>query len=487
MIKELKKESNYTTTENGALTNASTFSDCLDLFATAGALRHADDGEVIARVMRAYAESPELALKILFFARDVRGGLGERRFFRVALRYLADNAPQSVIKNIEYVPEFGRYDDLLALFGTECEAAALAYIKKAWDKDVAALDTERAEVTLLAKWLPSVNTSNADAVRAAKTVAKYLGLNDAQYRKTLTKLRARIKIIENNLRTRDYTFDYEKQPSGAMLKYRKAFMRNDGARYSEYLGRVAEGKAKMHTGTLTPYDIVYKCLDVLNISPAERKALDVTWNALPEFSCGNNALAVVDGSGSMYSWTSPSPAAIAQSLGIYLAEHAEGEYAGHFITFSRTPKLVEIKGKDIYEKVKYCASFNEVANTNIAAVFELILNTAVKNKLPQSELPSRLYIISDMEFDYCADGAELTNFEYAKAQYEANGYKLPELVFWNVDSRNTNQPVTMNDRGVILVSGFSPRIFDMVTGGNLSPYAYMLDVLNSERYACIKA
>lgn len=487
MIKELKKESNYTTTENGALTNASTFSDCLDLFATAGALRHADDGEVIARVMRAYAESPELALKILFFARDVRGGLGERRFFRVALRYLADNAPQSVIKNIEYVPEFGRYDDLLALFGTECEAAALAYIKKAWDKDVAALDTERAEVTLLAKWLPSVNTSNADAVRAAKTVAKYLGLNDAQYRKTLTKLRARIKIIENNLRTRDYTFDYEKQPSGAMLKYRKAFMRNDGARYSEYLGRVAEGKAKMHTGTLTPYDIVYRCLDVLNISPAERKALDVTWNALPEFSCGNNALAVVDGSGSMYSWTSPSPAAVAQSLGIYLAEHAEGEYAGHFITFSKTPKLVEIKGKDIYEKVKYCASFNEVANTNIAAVFELILNTAVKNKLPQSELPSRLYIISDMEFDYCADGAELTNFEYAKAQYEANGYKLPELVFWNVDSRNTNQPVTMNDRGVILVSGFSPRIFDMVTGGNLSPYAYMLDVLNSERYACIKA
>lgn len=487
MIKELKKESNYTTTENGALTNASTFSDCLDLFATAGALRHADDGEVIARVMRAYAESPELALKILFFARDVRGGLGERRFFRVALRCLADNAPHSVIKNIEYVPEFGRYDDLLALFGTECEAAALAYIKKAWDKDVAALDTERAEVTLLAKWLPSVNTSNADAVRAAKTVAKYLGLNDAQYRKTLTKLRARIKIIENNLRTRDYTFDYEKQPSGAMLKYRKAFMRNDGARYSEYLGRVAEGKAKMHTGTLTPYDIVYRCLDVLNISPAERKALDVTWNALPEFSCGNNALAVVDGSGSMYSWTSPSPAAVAQSLGIYLAEHAEGEYAGHFITFSKTPKLVEIKGKDIYEKVKYCASFNEVANTNIAAVFELILNTAVKNKLPQSELPSRLYIISDMEFDYCADGAELTNFEYAKAQYEANGYKLPELVFWNVDSRNTNQPVTMNDRGVILVSGFSPRIFDMVTGGNLSPYAYMLDVLNGERYACIKA
>lgn len=487
MIKELKKESNYTTTENGALTNASTFSDCLDLFATAGALRNAADDEVNARVMRAYAENPELALKILFFTRDVRGGLGERRFFRVALRYLADNAPQSVIKNIEYVPEFGRYDDLLALIGTECETAALAYIKTVWDKDVAALDTQGADVTLLAKWLPSVNTSCADTVRVAKIVAKYLGLGDAQYRKTLTKLRARIKIIENSLRVRDYTFDYEKQPSGAMLKYRKAFIRNDGARYSEYLARVAEGKATMHTGTLNPYDIVGKCFNAEKMSAPERKALDVTWRALPEFACGANALAVVDGSGSMYSYGNPSPAAVAQSLGIYLAEHSDGEYGGHFITFSETPKLVKIKGKDIYEKVKYCMSFDEVANTNISAVFDLILDTAVKHGLPQSALPTRLYIISDMEFDDCANGASVTNFEHAKEKYAANGYALPELVFWNVESRNRNQPVTMNEQGVILVSGFSPRIFEMVTGGNLSPYAYMLDVLGSPRYECIKA
>lgn len=392
-----------------------------------------------------------------------------------------------VIKNIRYIPEFGRYDDLLALIDTECETAGLAYIKTIWDEDVAALATEDAEVTLLAKWLPSVNTSSAETVRIAKVVAKSLGLGDAQYRKTLSALRARIKIIENNLRTRDYSFDYQKQPSGAMLKYRKAFIRNDGVRYSEYVALVAEGRAKINTGALTPYDVVSKCFGAEKMSESERMSLDAVWRALPEFSFGRNALAVVDGSGSMYSYTKPSPAAIAQSLGIYLAEHAQGEFAGHFITFSTTPKLVEIKGRDIYERVKYCASFDEIANTDIGAVFDLILATAVKYRLPQSKLPSRLYIISDMEFDRCADGADLTNFERAKHEYAEKGYDLPELVFWNVDSRSRNQPVTMNERGVILVSGFSPRIFDVVTSGELSPYAYMLGVLESARYACIKA
>jgi len=221
--------------------------------------------------------------------------------------------------------------------------------------------------------------------------------------------------------------------------------------------------------------------------------MDVTWSALEDFTTrspggtGENALVVVDGSGSMYNGGNPMPAAVALSLGIYFAERNTGAFRNHFITFSCRPQLVEIKGRDIVEKVRYCMGYNEVANTNIQRVFELILNAALKNRVPQDEMPSRIYIVSDMEFDSCARDASLTNFEYAKQLFAENGYKLPEVVFWNVASRNRQQPVTMNEQGVALVSGCTPRIFSMVAGGNMSPYTVMMEVLESERYARISA
>lgn len=157
----------------------------------------------------------------------------------------------------------------------------------------------------------------------------------------------------------------------------------------------------------------------------------------------------------------PKPAEVALSLGIYFAERNKGAFRNHFITFSENPRLIEIKGRDIYDKVKYAASFNEVANTNIQKVFELILRTAVKNKLPQRDLPATVYIISDMEFDACTHDADATNFSYAKGLFGQHGYALPTLVFWNVASRNQQQPVTMNEKGAVLVSGTSPRVFSM--------------------------
>ena len=165
----------------------------------------------------------------------------------------------------------------------------------------------------------------------------------------------------------------------------------------------------------------------------------------------------------------------------------KGDFANHFITFSENPRLVEIKGKDIFEKIKYCATFNEDANTDIEKVFNLILSTAVKNKTPQKELPATIYIISDMEFDYCSANADLTNFENAKRAFAKHGLELPTVVFWNVQSRNQQQPVTMNEQGVVLVSGCSPRVFSMVMSGNLSPYAFMMETLGTERYEKITA
>ena len=485
MLEYLKNEANRTYTENGAVTHVATYSDCLDLFATIGALRSRSEQEILNRFVRAFTEDPDLAMKTLFFARDVRGGLGERKVFRVCLQWLAHNAPGSAKKNIPYVAEFGRWDDLLSLLGTPCERTALELIKKQLESDLNAMDMGD-DVSLLAKWLPSVNASNAQTVAYAKRIARFLRRTDAQYRKTLVKLRERIRIIENNLRQKDYSFDYSKQPSKAMFKYRKAFYRNDGERYGEFMNRVARGEATLHTGTLTPYEII-KPFFYDKVSDQEANAIDATWKAQEDFTVGENALVVIDGSGSMYSRTEPMPATVALSLGIYFAERNTGAFRNHFITFSEKPQLVEIKGETILEKVRYCHGFNEVANTNIQKVFELILRTAVKNKVPRAEMPSTLYIISDMEFDYCAEGADLTNFEYAKKLFAEAGYQLPRVVFWNVQSRNQQQPVTQNEQGVALVSGCTPRIFSMLKSGILSPLGYMLDILGAERYAKIAA
>ena len=481
----LKKEANVTYTENSAVTYATTYSDCLDLFATVGALRREPDGEIVSRFMRAYSENSDIAMKLVFFARDVRGGLGERRVFRAVIRWLAENHPVSVRKNIAFVPKYGRFDDILSLLNTVCEPEALSYIKDQLDADMKSLEGD-GSVSLLAKWLPSVNASNAETVKQAKRVARFLGMKDEEYRKTLARLRARIRIIENNLRERDYTFDYAKQPSKAMYKYRRAFLRNDSERYGAFMDRVSAGEAALHTGALTPYDIAAPFFRG-NVSEEEARAIDVTWNAQEDYTNGENALVVIDGSGSMYGGASPLPASVALSLGIYFAERNTGAFRNHFITFSHNPRLVEIKGGDILEKLRYCHDFNEIANTNIQKVFELLLGTAVKNNLPLSDLPSTLYFISDMEFDYCTEDAGLTNFEYARKLFEKHGYILPRVVFWNVASRNRQQPVTQNEQGVALVSGCTPRVFSMLTSGTLSPYAYMMEVLGAERYAQIAA
>ena len=443
----------------------------------------------------AYTENPDTAMKILFFARDVRGGLGERRVFRTVMTYLAANEPASVKKNIEYFGEYGRYDDLLSLMGTSCEKDMLAYVAKQFAADMEALKAGES-VSLLAKWLPSVNASNADTVAMAKKIARSMKMTDRDYRKAVVELRAKIHIIENNLREKDYTFDYSKQPSKAMFKYRAAFMRNDGERYGKFINKVTKGETKLNAGTIMPYELVDPYLTgswwsgksfMREISKEEKSVLNATWESMPDFGGDQNAIAVVDTSGSMYCSSNPSPASVALSLGLYFAERNKGLFHNHFIEFSRNAKLLEIKGETFADRLRYIASFNEIADTNIESVFDLILRAAVKNRILQEEMPATLYIISDMEFNYCVTNAELTNFENAKIKYEAQGYKLPNVVFWNVQSRNRQQPVTMNEQGVALVSGCTPRLFSMVASGNIDPYSVMMDIIGSERYEKIAA
>ncbi len=491
MLEELKREANYTFTENGALTYASSMDHCLDLFATAGGLRNASDDEIIKRFARAYAENADIAMKILFYVRDVRGGLGERKFFRVALKNLCMNHPDSVLKNLEWIAECGRYDDFLTLMDTPCEKAAVAFLKKQLEQDLDSMMSDERNLSLLAKWLPSVNTSNREKVRLGRKLAKAFGMSEKEYRKTLAALRKKIDIIENYLRKTDYSFDYAKQPGKAMLKYRDAFYTHDAKRYSEFLDKVNRHETVMHTGTLMPYEIIrpFYGWGILGdeVSEEEAKTLDATWYAQEDFAGEQNALAVIDGSGSMYGGGNPLPVTVAQSLGLYFAEKNKGIFANHFITFSERPQLVEIKGKDLLSKLQYISSYDEVADTNIQAVFELILKTAVKNHIPQSEMPERIFIISDMEFNQCSENADMTNFEYAKHIFEEAGYELPKVVFWNVASRKQQIPVTKNEQGVTLVSGCNARLFEQVLSDHADPLAFMMEIIGSERYEKIVA
>lgn len=490
----LKVINNVTETQNGASTYLTSTSDCLDLFYRVGALRNADVGEIMKLVNRAYVENPDYTLRILFYARDIRQGLGERRVFRISMKYLGSAYPESIVKNLNLFPEYGRWDDLLVLYPyRDFKGAIINIVKSQLDNDLKSMQADE-PVSLLAKWLPSVNASNEQTIRLAKGLSKGLGMSYKEYRQTLSKLRKYIDIIENRLRTKDYTFEYEKQPSKAMLKYTKAFIRNDNERYFKYLESVQNGTKKINTSTIYPYEIVRKVLPTYKsegaLSLEEKNSLNTIWDNLPSVKGQSNSIVVIDGSGSMYGgYGVLKPYQVAISLGLYFAEHSTGAFANHFITFSKTPRLVEVKGKDIFDRVRYVSSFNEVSNTDIQAVFDLILKTAIESHLPQDELPENIYIVSDMEFDVCTyNGTQkCTNFGVAKRKFSDNGYRLPNVIFWNVNSINQQVPVKSHQSGAVLVSGATPKLFDMVQNGKLDPTQLMLDIVNGERYNNIYA
>ncbi|MBR6162828.1 DUF2828 family protein [bacterium] len=485
MLNYLKQEANKTETLNGATTYISSGKFCLDLFSSIGALRNCSEKEILKRFHRAFCEDKNLAMKILFYARDIRGGLGERKVFRTIIKNLPRTSHNALVKNIKNIPEYGRYDDLLELMDTSCKKEVVEFIREQLKNDIANIETDK--VSLLAKWLPSVNATNPQTVKLAKRLAQCLNMSEKEYRQTLSKLRAKIKIIENNLREKDYSFDYSKQPSKAMFKYKKAFIRNDKERYEEFLNKVQSGETKMNTKTLYPYDIVRPIVHSTMMTESVQKAVETAWNSLPNYTKDENALVLLDTSGSMYYGGNPKPVDVAMALTIYFSERCKGKFANHFIMFSKTPQLIEIKGENLYQKVKYCMSFNQIANTDLMKVFKLILKTAVKYNLPQEEMPEKLYIISDMEFDEGFTNADLTNFEYAKKLFQRKHYKLPKIVFWNVNSWQQQVPVKENEQGAVLVSGCTPKIFEMVMEGETSPYKFMLDTLNNERYEKISA
>ncbi|MBP3655799.1 MAG: DUF2828 family protein [Clostridia bacterium] len=496
-VQQLAKEANYTTTLNGAVTHASAGDACLDLFSTAGALRRQSEYEQIRRFARAYAENRELAMKLLFHIRDIREGLGERQLFRTLIRYTAKRWPESAKKNVALIAEYGRWDDLMCLMGTKAEKEVVRCIREQLEKDMAALSRRlmgdaKARISLMAKWLPSINTSSARTRGQARVLCRALGMNEQTYRRMLSALRRHSGIVERSLTQKKLSdVRYEHVPGQAMLKYRSAFAKRDGRRYGTYLRDVADGRRTMHAGTLYPYEILRPYFETHGWGAyakhvAGEKTLEALWSSLPNDVEQENAISVIDTSGSMYCFGA-FPAMVSQALGIYHAERCKGPFHGKFITFSERPHLESIRGETLKDKLFYLSRADWGESTNMEAVFDLILRTAIACGAGQDEMPATLYIISDMEFNQAVRNPNETVYESAKKEFEANGYRLPTVVFHNVNSWQMQAPVTAHTLGTALVSGAGTKSFRRKFNGNSTPMSHMLEVLGSERYAAVHA
>ncbi len=467
----MKTKENFTRTENDALTLKSTQSKVLDLFSMGGALRKRPAEETEKMISQALSEDFLLGIKCLFYLRDIRGGQGERDTFRKGLKILSQYYPKETEKLISLIPEYGRWDDILYLEDVNIKDIILKQLKK---------DGESDNPSLLPKWLPSENTSSLKTKATARALRKYLGFSSKNYRMMLSIFRKRLNIIENKISTNQWnTINYSHVPSKANLKYKKAFAKHDEKRYSEFLDKVEKGEEKINTKTLFPYELVRQARDENN------RTIDILWSKLPNYvKEDENALVVADVSGSMMG----TPMDVSVSLAMYFAERNKGIFNNKFITFSERPELQEVQGATLNQKIKNLENAHWNCNTNLQAVFDLVLNTAVQNNTPENEMPKTIYIISDMEFDDATSGygdSDNTNFEVINQKYKNNGYEIPQLVFWNVESRQNNVPVSQNENGVILVSGCSPVIFKMVME-KTTPYKFMLSVLNGKRYSLIE-
>lgn len=476
---------NKTVTENNAPTYKSTLNSVLDFFAMGGALRSRSSDEIVKLFIKAFSEDQLLALKALYNVRNCRGGAGERNTFRVIYRWLGDNYPEIVVKNFGNTALFGRYDDFLSLIGTKVEKSMFDYIKFQLDTDVSNYENNQ-PISLLAKWLPSNNTSSKVTRELAFKFTKAFGWTPKQYRKTLAELRGYSNIVEVKMSANNWSdIKFETVPSKASMNYKGAFSKHDAVRYGEYISAVKRGEKKINAAALFPYEIIAK---VRASYGKVDETLDVLWNSLPNYLEDNtrNILAVCDVSGSMQG----TPMDMSISLGIYTAERNKGPFGNCFITYSEQPTFQQLTGSNIREKFA-CLTKTVAYNTNLQAVFDLILNTALENKVEQKDLPEQILLITDVEFDHPqnhggnwrGEGGSKTNLDVIREKFSAAGYEMPTLVFWNVRSAQNNVPAKATDKNVLLVSGASPTVFKtLLSGKQYTPVDQMLETLNASQY-----
>jgi hypothetical protein len=460
-----------TTTTNGMTANSSSLNECVNLFFSIGAMRGKDTDKVITLFSKAFNENPRTAMRILFWSRDVREGAGERQIFRDVLNYLVKNYPQAVKVNLDLIPEYGRWDDLHGLFGTELENEAISLLVQGL-KDANGLT---------AKWMPRKGM-------VFNKVRKSLKVTPKELRKLIVSLS---NTIEQKMCSKRWAeIEYPKTPSLAMSRYTKAFGRNDGERFSQFIESLKKGEVKVNAGALYPYDITK------NLRFGDNKDLaNEQWKALPNWMEGSDELILpmVDVSGSMNCTVGGNPnltcMEVAISLGMYISERNEGAFKDMFMTFSSKPQIQKLLGP-LSDRYRQLARADWAMSTNLEAAFKTILNQATKFNIPQNEMPTKIIILSDMQFNAATgDGWRNesdwnpTAIAMIDEMYANAGYVRPGIIFWNLHASGGTFPTKFDEMGTCLISGFAPSILKSVLGGDdMTPISIMDKTVNSERY-----
>jgi hypothetical protein len=446
-------------TANGALTNSTSLDYCLDMFFLAGASRNLSPTDIVTIFERAYAQEPQLAVKILFWARDARGGAGEKRFFQICMKHIEKTYTDIYDQIAIHIPEYGYYKDIFVI--EKPNKNNLNWLMYQLE--------ESPNKNLLAKWFPRKGPWFS-------AMHKYLKLTPKEFRK---KLVAMTKVVETQMCNREWSsVDYASVPSIAMNRYRKAFYKHDEQRIAQYITNVLEGKAKINASVLFPHQL-YQAV----MTGQDPKAVEAQWYSLPDYMADSTEriLPVCDVSGSMDGL----PMDVSVSLGVYISERNKGIFKDAFITFSESPEMQYLHGS-FSQRLRQLNSAPWGMNTNLEAVFNLILKSAMRDNLPATEMPTKILIISDMEFDEATHGGH-TNLDNIRAWYNRVGYAMPEIIFWNVNGRMGNSPATIQDSGVGLVSGFSPSILKSILAGKVySPRQLMEDTVLTKRYERIR-
>lgn len=450
-------------TANGAVTRSTSGQAHLDLFAIIGSARNSL-ADAMKLFSKAYADDKELALRIALWARDVRGGAGERAVFRAILADMVKNDPVVVEKLIPHVAEFGRWDDVIDVIPTS------SYLFKR----VATILKKAIEGgdNLAAKWTPRKGD-------VAVALRNEWNMSPKQYRKYIV---SHTNVVETLMCNKEWSaIEFDKLPSLAGLRYQAAFAKNAPTLYEQYKAKLVKGEAKINVSTLFPHNIVAN----VRSYNADQTVLNAQWKALPNYlgDRANKVMVMSDVSGSMGVDIGGSVTAmdVSIALGLYTAERLTGPYKDLVLTFSGSPTFHKVTGNTLSERYRNLSRAHWEMNTDLQKAVQLILTTANQNKVSKSDMPETLVVISDMEFDACTGGK--TNFGAIKKSYENAGYKMPQIVFWNVNGRAGNNPVKYNADGACMVSGFSPAILQTVlTGEDFDPMKIMFDTVGKSRY-----
>lgn len=486
-------------TWNGADALDSTGSALLDMFGRAGAMRAASVEDKQELISKAYSEDADAALKLLFYVRDIRAGYGERDTFNVMFRKIAEIDPEAVENNLWAVMEFGRAKDLYSLIGTPAEDAMWRFMKAQFELDFNNMN-EGKSISLLAKWIATPDSASKNSKELGELTAKKLGYGFktmSKYRKKLRAMRQYLDLPEAKMCTGAWeSIEYSKVSSKFIFKFRKAIMKHDADRFNAYMESVKNGEAKINTGTLTPCDIFYQ----MRAACGEDEApLELMWSNLKDV-CDGNAIVMCDTSGSMigYSGTHSSgarPIDVAVSLAIYFAERNKGDLKDMMINFSDTPIFIKLDGGSLSRNLDIALNAPvNYSSTNLEGAFDLLLSTAIKSGLRPEDMPDAIMVISDMQIN-CVNGIEnasgdqkLTFYESMKLRYENAGYKLPHVIFWNVNAQNPTFHAARSNNGVSMVSGYSPNVFKQVMDNvGKTPMDLLMAILNDPRYEEIKA